>query len=40
MNTDKHGLKRIFISPAASKNILQTDTIVFQDSLPPPSGLN
>jgi hypothetical protein len=40
MNTDEHGLKRTFISPAARKNLLQTDTIVIQDSLPPPGGLN
>jgi hypothetical protein len=40
MNTDDHGLKRIFISPAARKKPLQTDAIVVQDSLPPPGGLN
>jgi hypothetical protein len=40
VNTDEHGLKKIFISPAARKNLLQTDTIVVQDSLPPQGGLN
>jgi len=37
VNTDGHGLK-IFISPAARENFLQTDTVVFKASLPPIGG--
>ena len=37
MNTDK---KRKFISPAARKNLLEIDSILFKDALPPAGGLN
>ena len=41
MTTDEHGLKkRNLISPAARENLLQTDTFVYQNKVPPPGGLN